>query len=273
MIFLGPKGRKHTEEEKQKMRGRVVSVETREIISKRHKGVPLSEEHKRKISNGLIGNTNARGFKHTEETKQKVSFSLLGSKNPRYGKRGKDNPRYGQKHTEESKQKMREALKGRVPWNKGKTCPQLSESTKGKNNGMYGKKHSEETRTKISNALNLEETKRKLRLARSKQILPQKDTSIEIIMQNALIKHEVPFETHVSLLGKYQADIKIGNLIVECDGDYWHTLPDRVESDRMRDIDLNEAGYNILRFWGSEIRDDVSQCVSQIENYLNGGVR
>ena len=37
--------------------------------------------------------------------------------------------------TEETKKKVSEGLKGNIPWNKDKKCPQLS----GKNNSMYGR--------------------------------------------------------------------------------------------------------------------------------------
>lgn len=54
------------------------------------------------------------------------------------------------KHSEESKKKMSESSKGckawnkglkgvQVPWNKGKKCPQLSESKKGSKHPMFGK--------------------------------------------------------------------------------------------------------------------------------------
>lgn len=43
----GPKGVKHTEEAKEKMRGRIVSNETRALISHSRKGVKLTEEQKR----------------------------------------------------------------------------------------------------------------------------------------------------------------------------------------------------------------------------------
>lgn len=46
-------------------------------------GVPLSEEHKRKISESKKGKT---GFKRTQETKLKLSQSKLGALNPMYGK-------------------------------------------------------------------------------------------------------------------------------------------------------------------------------------------
>ena len=59
-------------------------------------------------------------------------------------------------------------------------------------------------------------------------------------------------------------DIKIDGLIVECDGNYWHNFPDGTEKDHRKDTDFKDAGYNILRFWGSEIRENVEDCVNRI---------
>ena len=70
--------------------------------------------------------------------------------------------RKGKRHSEKSKQKMSEALKGRIPWNKGlitseETKRKQSEAKKGKNKGeknhMYGKTHTEESKQKMSEAL------------------------------------------------------------------------------------------------------------------------
>jgi hypothetical protein len=56
---------------------------------------------------------------------------------------------------------MSESMKGRIPWNKGKSCASLSEehkrkigeACKGEKNGFYGKQHFEESKRKMSNAL------------------------------------------------------------------------------------------------------------------------
>jgi len=69
---------------------------------------PITEEHKRKISEGLQGNQNwkyRKNRKHSEESKKKISEShkRIGSK-PSFK---------GYKHTKESRKKMSESHKGR----------------------------------------------------------------------------------------------------------------------------------------------------------------
>ena len=107
-----------------------------------HKGRPLLEEHKRKIS---LAN---KGRKMSEEVKRKNSES-----------------RKGWKHSEETKLKMSETRKGSPSKLNGRKISEehkrkISEATTGKNNPMYGKpgtmkgkKFTEEHKRKISKAL------------------------------------------------------------------------------------------------------------------------
>lgn len=57
-------------------------------------------------------------------------------------------------------------------------------------------------------------------------------------------------------IGKYVADIFVPdkNLVVECDGLYWHTLPGRAEKDVRRDAYMRALGYSILRLPEQDIK-------------------
>lgn len=87
----------------------------------------LSEEHKRKISEGNTGRVSAMlGKQHSEETKKLMSVRSKGHKKP--------------KRTVEHAQKLGAALKGKSAWNKGMP---------GENQPRFGKRHSEETKQKM----------------------------------------------------------------------------------------------------------------------------
>ena len=94
--------------------------------------------------------------------------------------------------------------------------------------------------------------------ARKYQITPTKDTKIEIKIQNLLKKLNINFKTHQYMKIKhgYQCDILIPslNLIVECDGDYWHKYLIGREIDKIRTNELLEKGFRVLRLWENEIR-------------------
>lgn len=113
-------------------------------------GMKHSLETRRKIglsSKWRIGENNSMfGKKHTMETRTKISKALKGLVPWNKGKvhlTGEKNPMHGKKHTAEALAKMREARKGQIVWNKGKT------HMSGEKNPMYGKRHSEETRAKM----------------------------------------------------------------------------------------------------------------------------
>jgi len=82
------------------------------IISEKQKGKKQTEKSRQKMSIAKIGT------KRTEEAKHKASETM------------KENYRTG---------KMSPYFKGKVPWNKDKKCPEISEKMKGENNPMYGR--------------------------------------------------------------------------------------------------------------------------------------
>lgn len=91
-----------------------------------YKRKPLTEEHKRKLSEANFG-------KHqTEETKRKISEGHKGQSTWIKGKHLSDITKKklsdinkGKHYTEESKKKMSESHKGQISWNKGKPFLQI----------------------------------------------------------------------------------------------------------------------------------------------------
>ena len=120
-----------------------------------NKGVPMSEEQKKKLSESH------KGKLHSEETKKKMSIS----------RKGRTSPNKGKTMSEETKKKISESLKGRTPSNKGthiseETRRKISNSLKGRTAPNKGKTMSEETKKKISETQkgiqHSEETKKKI---------------------------------------------------------------------------------------------------------------
>ena len=98
-----------------------------------------------------------------------------------------------------------------------------------------------------------------LKKLRAKRILPVKDTSIEIKIQNFLKQLNIEFFTHqyIKIEHGYQCDILIPsmNMVIECDGDYWHKYPIGREIDNIRTKELLNKGFKVLRLWESEIKN------------------
>lgn len=106
--------------------GLLVSDETRRKISKARTGTKMTEEHKDKIRQRMMGNNWNVGRKLSEETKKKVGEAQKGNQ---YMK--------GRKYSEETRKKMSEAHKGNTPTEE--TRKKLSQAKKGNQNWKYRK--------------------------------------------------------------------------------------------------------------------------------------
>lgn len=216
------------------------------VAEKPRKGWPRgrhrSEEVKKKISASLKGRQIPwiKGHHLTEEHKRKISISHTGKPLSKYHKR-----------------RLSIAHMGQIPWNKGKSTGPLSE----------------EHKRKISLDCKGNE---KICAARLKQVIPVKDTSIEVLMQNALRCRNIEFKKHIPLCG-CQPDIVIEKekVVIFCDGNYWHSKSFKNGKqwikDRQQDKRLKENGGIVYRFWENEINSDVNKCLDKIRELRGCG--
>jgi len=54
------------------------------------------------------------------------------------------------------------------------------------------------------------------------------------------------------------------NIIVECDGNFWHNLPGRKIRDAKKNEYYKEHGFTLYRFWEHEINKSAADCISRI---------
>lgn len=113
------------------------------------------------------------------------------------------------------------------------------------------------------------EIRNKIREARVKQIFPLKQSSIEILLGEALKKVNIEFETNIPLEGICIPDLFIKpNIVIFCDGDYWHNLPGYKSRDSRINSKLINKGYKVLRLWEHEIKGDIDVCLNRIYKLL-----
>ena len=55
------------------------------------------------------------------------------------------------------------------------------------------------------------------------------------------------------------------NLVIECDGDYWHNRLCVQEKDKIRDNTLTQNGYTVIRLWEHEINKELPKCFERIK--------
>lgn len=140
---------------------------------------------------------------------------------------------------------------------------------------------------KIIQGKNMERTWTKHRLffmERAKEwrknlVVPKKDTSIEVKVQGQLRELGYDFFTHQymsEITHSYQCDIFIPslNLVIECDGMYWHKYPVGRNIDHVRTSELITKGFKVLRLWEIEIKqmsaDDLKKKISAFEGGYDG---
>jgi len=142
------------------IKGEHHTEDTRKKMSLSHQGKRHTEETKRKISETHLGEKNPfYGKHHTEETKQKISLSETGKKISDDHKKKISKAMMEHVVTKETRQKIRERaleqFKNGMP---EETRAKISKAMKGNIPWSKGKHLTEETRAKISESVSLANT-------------------------------------------------------------------------------------------------------------------
>jgi len=197
----------------------------------------------------MINQKRQSGWKLSKETREKISNALKG-----------------RKLSDEHKRNISKACKGRIGGmlNKkvsSKTKRKMSEAHKGKRSYWYGKKMTLAQRKVLSEAhLGYKQSEEHI-IKRNKSLAKffksKEPTSIEKKVYKELKARHLLFETQKLINGKFLVDAYIPkfNLVIEADGDYWHSIPRVVKKDKAENAYLIKCGYNLLRLPEHEIND------------------
>lgn len=203
-----------------------------------------------------------KGTYHSEKTKKIMSEKHKGEKNHMFGKHrfGKENPMHGKNHSEETKTKISNNKKGKKTgeknpsWKGGKSericlnCDKQFFIFPSQINYGYGKFCSR-------------------RCVGIWTMLHQKqyDTDIECLIEDELIKRNIPYSKQVPLLGISLVDFLLPkDIVIYADGSYWHLLKGRKIRDLNQDFMLTFYGYKVFRFTDKEIKRSVKKCIDRI---------
>lgn len=123
---------------------------------------------------------------------------------------------------------------------------------------------------------------------RNMQSIRSKETKIEIKVANALWKRGVRFRKNVKdLIGKPDIAIKKYRIAIFIDSCFWHGcelhghIPKSNELYWLKKISRNkerdqqvtsyylESGWNIMRIWEHELKEDFEGTVQKITNLIN----
>lgn len=169
------------------------------------------------------------------------------------------------KYTEEGLRKIKERavkagfIRRGIPLS-AETRIKIGLAQKGKprnSTGNLGHFHSKEVRERISAGCKLSyqnnpDRYKKAKIAGLKGIQSQdglKPTKIELLLYSALDKMNAKYEKQYIVGGEFIVDafVPSHNLIIEADGEYWHSLPRAIRNDWKKDTRLSNEGYKILR--------------------------
>jgi DNA mismatch endonuclease (patch repair protein) len=115
-----------------------------------------------------------------------------------------------------------------------------------------------------------------------------RDTKIEIIFRKALWNKGIRYRKNYKLLN-YHPDVVITKykIAIFCDGDFWHgknyhkkkiytneeywdnKIKRNIERDLECVIALRDLGWHVFRFWESDIKKNVDECVQKIIDEIN----
>jgi len=118
-----------------------------------------------------------------------------------------------------------------------------------------------------------------------------KNTKPEKLLGSAMWKLGLRYRKHGSNLpGSPDFYFKGPKIAVFCDGDFWHgnnwrlrgfdsledelnsysdfwasKIRNNIERDKRNNEELQEMGWKVLRFWGSEIKKDAESCAKKVQ--------
>ena len=159
-----------------------------------------------------------------------------------------------------------------IPWMKGKvhsetTKSLISSSRKGKSVGedryswKGGKPLCKQCGVPLSNygyefcQRHVPRDYKKLGLIGAMEMYKRNPTSIELKVYDKLKELGIIFETQKLINGRFVVDAYIPslNLVIEVDGNYWHSLDRIIKKDRAENAYLSKCGYGVLRLAEEEV--------------------
>ncbi|OGS27664.1 MAG: hypothetical protein A2297_08765 [Elusimicrobia bacterium RIFOXYB2_FULL_48_7] len=118
------------------------------------------------------------------------------------------------------------------------------------------------------------------------QKIKSEKTKPEIILRNALRKANIRFKGYGHPLpGKPDIVLLKKKLVVFIDGEFWHgykwknkknrikahrgywipKIERTIKRDKQNNLKLRRLGWQVLRFWGQEIKGDLQKCIKKIK--------
>jgi len=235
-----------------------------------NKDKKMSEEQKQKISKSN------KGKKRTKQQCKKISVSHLGIQAWNKGL-NKNNDKRVKKYADKlinhtiSKRTKNKIKKSVLRYYKNMTESERKkflETQRRISANNIGRKRSKETIEKMSIAAIK-------RLSEHPQQMPFSNTKPERELKKILEKYNIKYIHQYPVLNikhRLCADFYLPeyNLIIETDGIYWHNYPNGKEIDKIRNKEMIEVGYKVLRLWETEVKNEKNVLLKINERIRKG---
>lgn len=201
--------------------------------------------------------------KFSEEHRKAIAKTVKKLwKNPEYRKRltiKHNSPETLQKHRASGLASINDKMLERAR--------KLGASSKGKQSPRKGTKLSQTTKNKIRQYNTRPDIllAHRLRGQKIASKIRKSGTDIERKIWTLLKTLGISFKSN-SKLGFLVPDVLIekSKLIIECDGDYWHSSIESKKRLKRRDRQFKKLGYKVLHLLGSEINKNLEKCKRKI---------
>ena len=93
---------------------------------------------------------------------------------------------------------------------------------------------------------------------------------LELAGREILRRVGVEFEEQVLMFDKFLVDVLIESkkIIIQWDGEYWHTKPKRKQLDKSQDAYMNKCGYSVLRITDKKIKNNSRDVYENIKRAI-----
>ena len=109
-----------------------------------------------------------------------------------------------------------------------------------------------------------------------------KNTDIEVALENALKKNNIPFQHQPKFFGKPDFFVP-SKIMIFCDSSFWHGrnwarlekslkqgywrehIRRNIERDKFVNAQLEAQGFIVLRFWDYQIKKETDFCIGLIK--------
>jgi len=215
-------------------------------VSNKLKGVPKSETHKEKLS---IAKKGISWGNHSEEHKEKMKIISKDNMLKRLATGWKP-PEWADERRKTQSLKMM-----------------------GNKNGVCGE-HNKGKKLNLSGSQRVNRSKKRVEYMQLNKT-PKTNTSIELAFktfcENNNVKYIHQHPIH-DISGSWLYDFLIPelNLLVEVDGEYWHSSLKQINRDIIKNKIAREHGYSILRLSNKNLKFDLIFCnIKIIEKHTN----